>query len=169
MLFCLSKPCSLTPAYFEHVHPIFSFLDREDFESKISDPEVNQALATDKPWAALFYTVLTIGCQYHDGGSYNPGQNIGWRYFSTALSIFPDLLISKATLTIVQAITAMAIYASNISCMQFEYMLITEGVKKAQILGYNRSTAPGNDLRNRTFWVLYCMEKTMVSTYSSPI
>lgn len=39
--------------------------------------------------------------------------------------------------------------------------MITEGVKKAQTLGYNRSTASGDDPRNRTFWVLYFLEKNM--------
>ncbi|CAN9473644.1 unnamed protein product [Alternaria alternata] len=39
--------------------------------------------------------------------------------------------------------------------------MVSEGAKKAQTLGYNRSTAPGNDERNRTFYVLYFLEKNM--------
>lgn len=115
----------------------------------------------DKSWSALFYAVLALGSQYHDGGSYNPAKNLSWRYFSAALALFPDLLITKATLVIVQAFTAMAIFALNVSCLQIEYAMISEGAKKAQALGYNRLTAKGDDLRNRTFWVLYFLEKTM--------
>jgi hypothetical protein len=55
----------------------------------------------------------------------------------------------------------MAIFASNVSCLQIEYALVLEGAKRAQDLGYNRSTTPGDDPRNRTFWVLYFLEKNM--------
>lgn len=58
----------------------------------------------------------------------------------------------------------MAIFALNISCLQIEYTMVSEGAKKAQTLGYNRSTAPGDDPRNRTFWVLYFLEKNMTFT-----
>lgn len=146
------------------MHPVHPFLDRDQFKSIALGPQVEQKLATNKAWSALFYSILALGSQYHDGGSFQPANNIAWKFFATSLALFPDLLITKATLVIVQAITAMAIFASNVSCMQFEYAMISEGVKKAQMLGYNRSPAPGNDTRNRTFWVLYCMEKTMTMT-----
>lgn len=60
--------------------------------------------------------------------------------------------------------TAMAIFASNVSCMQFEYAMVSEGVKKAVMLGYHQSSAPGDAAQNRTFWVLFCLEKTMTFT-----
>jgi hypothetical protein len=55
----------------------------------------------------------------------------------------------------------MAIFASNVSCVQIEYAMVSEGAKKAQTLGYNRSPADGDDPQNRTFWVLYFLEKNM--------
>lgn len=148
-------------AYFEHIDPIHPFLDRQQFESVALSSHLSQKLVSDKSWSALFYAVLALGSQYHDGGSYEPTKSGSWRFFATALAIFPDLLISRTTLNTVQALTAMAIFASNVSCVQIEYAMVSEGAKKAQILGYNRSTAPGDDPRNRTFWVLYFLEKNM--------
>jgi hypothetical protein len=148
-------------AYFEHVDPIHPFLDRRQFESVALSPHLSEKLASDKSWSALFYTILALGSQYHDGGSYEPTKSGSWRFFGTALAIFPDLLISRTTLNTVQALTAMAIFASNLSCLQIEYAMVSEGAKKAQTLGYNRSTAPGDDERNRTFYVLYFLEKNM--------
>ncbi|KAF2463578.1 uncharacterized protein BDR25DRAFT_297660 [Lindgomyces ingoldianus] len=151
-------------AYFEHVHPIYPFLDRSQVESIASGPQLQEKLAIDKAWSALFFGILALGSQYNDGGSFQPTNNVAWKFFSTALAIFLDLLITKASLVSVQAITTLAIFASNVSCMQFEYALVAEGVKKAQMLGYNRLSTPGNDARNRTFWVLFCLEKTMTFT-----
>ena len=127
-------------------------------------PELEHKLASNKAWSALFYAILALGSQYHDGGSFHSANNIAWRFFCTALALFPDLLITKASLTVVQAMTAMAIFASNVSCMQFEYAMVSEGVKKAIMLGYHQSSAPGHAAQNRTFWVLFCLEKTMTFT-----
>lgn len=146
------------------MHPSFPFLDQKQIETAALGEHLAQTLASDKSWSALFYTVLALGSQYNDGGGFQPSNNISWRFFSTALALFPDLLISKAALTTVQAITAMAIYASTVSSMQFSYVMISEGAKKAQALGYNRLPTPGDNPRNRAFWVLYCMEKTLTFT-----
>jgi hypothetical protein len=58
----------------------------------------------------------------------------------------------------------MAVFSSNVSCMQFEYAMVSEAAKKALTLGYNRSPSQGDDPRNRVFWVLYCLEKGMTFT-----
>lgn len=148
-------------AYFEQIDPIHRFLERQSFERIALGSELSEKLASDKSWSALFYAVLALGSQYHDGGSYQPANTGSWRFFNTALALVPDLLITKTTLNTVQALTAMAIFALNVSCLQIEYTLVSEGARKAQTLGYNRSTAPGDDPRNRTFWVLYFLEKHM--------
>ncbi|KAF2267151.1 hypothetical protein CC78DRAFT_434544, partial [Lojkania enalia] len=148
-------------AYFEYVHPNYPFLDRQQIESIALSPHLQEKLATDKAWSALFYSILALGSQYRDGGSYQPAKNIAWAFFSTALALFPDLLISKTNLVIVQSIAVMAIFASNVSCMQLEYVMVSEGARKAQQMGFNRLSARGDDPRNRVFWVLYCLEKMM--------
>ncbi|KAJ4982756.1 hypothetical protein SVAN01_11761 [Stagonosporopsis vannaccii] len=148
-------------SYFEHIDPIHPFLERQNFERIALGSELTGKLASDKSWSALFYAVLALGSQYHDGGSYQPTNTGSWLFFATALAFFPDLLITRTTLNTVQALTAMAVFALNVSCLQIEYTMVSEGAKKAQTLGYNRSTAPGDDPRNRTFWVLYLLEKHM--------
>ncbi|KAF2021679.1 hypothetical protein BU24DRAFT_417317 [Aaosphaeria arxii CBS 175.79] len=151
-------------SYFEQLHPIYTFIDRARFEAIAFGPNLSQHLEADKPWSALFHAILALGSQFHDGGSYQPAKNIAWRFFSISLALFPSLLITKATLHTVQAIAAMAIFASNVSSLHLEHTMIYEATKRAQSLGYDRCTAPGDDERIRTFWVLYRFEKIMTFT-----
>ncbi|OJD30283.1 fungal specific transcription factor domain containing protein [Diplodia corticola] len=147
-------------SYFEQVHPLYPFLDRKTFEDRVFSPQLTHELATDKSWSALYHAVLAIGSQYHDGGSFVPGKGQAWRYFEVTFSLCPDLLIFKANLTTVQALTAMAVFARNISCIQLESITVSQAARMAQSLGYNRTTGSSAASTQRTFWVLYCMEKT---------
>jgi hypothetical protein len=155
-----TKIAAYVASYFEQVHPIYPFLERRKFELSAFGSQSEQLLANDKAWSALYYTVLAIGCQYHDEGCFQPGTRLAWRFFSIALALFPDLMIKRGSLTSAQAIAAMAIYAGSVSAMQIEHTMISEGAKKVQSLGYNRSTGGPDDPRNKTFWVMYCLEKT---------
>ncbi|PSS23173.1 hypothetical protein M430DRAFT_135842 [Amorphotheca resinae ATCC 22711] len=144
-------------AYFEHVHPIYPFLDQEAFQTRASSLQHSQ-VPTDKAWPALYHAVLALGCQYHDGGSFEPWRGEAWRYFEVSLSLAPDLLIIKPSLMTVQAFTAMAVFSLTISCMQIEATMVSEGAKMAQALRLNKVK---DDITSaRTFWVLYWMEKT---------
>jgi hypothetical protein len=78
-------------AYFKHIDPIHPFLDRQQFESVALSSCLGEKLANDKSWSAIFYAVLALGSQYHDGGCYQPTKSESWRFFATALAIFPDL------------------------------------------------------------------------------
>ncbi|KAL1618563.1 hypothetical protein SLS56_010491 [Neofusicoccum ribis] len=130
-------------AYFEQIHPFHPFLNRKQFEALALGTQASSLLAEDKTWSALFYAVLALGSQCRDGGSFQPGKKLAWRFFSIALALFPDLLIAKSTLTTIQIGT----------------VLVLEGAKRAQAFGYNKATTSPNDARSRTFWVLYCLEK----------
>ncbi|OCK79907.1 hypothetical protein K432DRAFT_382648 [Lepidopterella palustris CBS 459.81] len=152
-------------SYFEQVHPLYPFLDRRSFEESASKAQLPQLLASNKSWSALYHSVLALGSQYNNGGGFVPGQSQAWQLFSVALAHFPDLLILPDSLMTLQAITAMAIYALNISCIQIEYALICEGARRAQNLGLNRPRGAIDNVSNRTFWVLYSLEK-MASFYS---
>lgn len=59
-------------------------------------------LAADKHWTALYYTVLALGCQYHGGGAFEPRKGEAWKFYQMALSLFPDIIISKKSLVSVQ-------------------------------------------------------------------
>ncbi|KAB2574735.1 Sphingolipid C9-methyltransferase 2 [Lasiodiplodia theobromae] len=119
------------------------------FEDRAFSPQLAHQLATDKSWSALYHAVLAIGSQYHNRGGFEPGKSQAWKYFEITFSLCPDLLIFKASLTTVQALTAM-----------LESITVSQAARMAQSLGYNRATASSDKSIQRTFWVLYCMEKT---------
>ncbi|GJD00060.1 fungal specific transcription factor [Colletotrichum higginsianum] len=65
-------------AFFEYVHPVYPFLDREDFEVRALGPYLDEALSFDPAFSALYHGVLALGSQFVDGGS----------FALTAMSIF---------------------------------------------------------------------------------
>ncbi|KAJ5903501.1 hypothetical protein N7504_005884 [Penicillium tannophilum] len=146
-------------AYFEMVHPIYPFLCAETFQQQASSQNLLNVLATDRAWAALYYAVVAIGCQYNDGGSFEAGIGEAWTYFDRSLSHFQDILLCRGSLTAVQALMAMSIFSSTASAFQFEPLMLSEASIMAQGLGYNKSNSPGEESHRRTFWVLYFMEK----------
>jgi hypothetical protein len=89
-------------AYFDQVHPIYPFLDRQAFEKKAFELPPHSPTNVHEAWSALYYTVLAIGCQYHEGGSFDPGSGTAWKLFEFALSYFPDIIMRKGSLTAVQ-------------------------------------------------------------------
>ncbi|KAL1961697.1 hypothetical protein VTN77DRAFT_1301 [Rasamsonia byssochlamydoides] len=146
-------------SYFEQVHPVYPFLDKEAFERKVHQQTLSPSSA-DKVWSALYHTVLAIGCQYNDGGSFDPGNGQAWSLFKIALSCFQDILMTKGSLMAVQALTAMAIFSTTVSAWPFESLMISEAAKMAQNMGYNKATGPNDSVCHRTFWVVYSLEKT---------
>lgn len=91
----------------EHHHSVYPFLDRRDFEEKASLKELSQVLEDSPPFSALYHTVLALGCQYHGGGSFEPGVGTSWQLFQVALGLFPDIIIPKETLLSVQVCASM--------------------------------------------------------------
>ncbi|KAH8695318.1 fungal-specific transcription factor domain-containing protein [Talaromyces proteolyticus] len=151
-------------SYFEQVHPIYPFLERQSFEKRAFEPMSQSSVTVDEVWSALYHTVLAIGCQYNDGGSFDPGCGQAWKLFEVALSYFPDIVMMKGSLMAVQALTAMAIFSSTVSAYHFESLLVTEAAKLSQSMGYNKITStipnPNENERRRVFWVVYCLEKS---------
>lgn len=84
------------------VHPLYPFLCATTFQRQATSPDLLHFLATDKTFAALFYAVVAIGCQYNDGGSYEAGVGEAWSYFERSLSYFQDLIFFRGSLTAVQ-------------------------------------------------------------------
>jgi hypothetical protein len=97
-----SHPDLTHPAYFDQVHPLYPFLDRKDFEKKSVSPQLPACLANDQAFSALYHTVLALGCQYTEGGSFDPGKGKAWKLFQVALGLMPDLLMPREPLVNVQ-------------------------------------------------------------------
>jgi hypothetical protein len=91
-----------TSAYFEMVHPLYPFLCAETFQRQAAAPALLHVLATDRAWAALYYAVVAIGCQYNDGGSFEAGVGEAWTYFERSLSCFQEMILCRGSLTAVQ-------------------------------------------------------------------
>ncbi|KAJ6189771.1 fungal-specific transcription factor domain-containing protein [Penicillium mononematosum] len=168
-------------SYFQQLHPIYPFLDRKEFEEKVFGPNRSEILSSSCAFSALYHTVLALGCQYHEGGTFDPGNGRVWKLFQVSLGLVSDMLIPREALMSLQALVAMiadrreganplsgnvqSIFAMNTCCLQIEEVLLMEAARMAQGLGYHRALGNGDQRHkstcHRTFWVIYCMEKHM--------
>ncbi|KAI9045442.1 Zn(II)2Cys6 transcription factor [Aspergillus affinis] len=151
-------------AYFRHVHSIYPFLDKQRFERTAFGPDIARKLSSDAAFSALYHAVLALGCQYRDGGSFDPGKGKAWKLFQISLGLMADILAPEESLLKLQALTAMSIFAMNTCCLQIDELLVREAARMAQSLRYHRSSHHGDQqiCRQRTFWVIYIMEKQLV-------
>ncbi|KAH8895218.1 hypothetical protein GQ53DRAFT_714837 [Thozetella sp. PMI_491] len=145
--------------YFERVHPLYPFLDRESFEIATKSPSLPEQLRRDKAWCALYHSVLALGCQFDGGGSFEPGKGQAWKLFRVSMALYQDLLGLPHSLSILQAMTAMTVYASGIACLSIEHVVMSEAVRRAQGLATTVLPDSAQQTYHKTFWVLYSMEK----------
>ncbi|KAB8263595.1 hypothetical protein BDV32DRAFT_161759 [Aspergillus pseudonomiae] len=149
-------------SYFSQIHPVYPFLDPVKFEQRISSASLAADIAGDIHWSALYHTVLALGCQYHDGGSFEPGKGNSWKLYQVALGFASDIFIGAECLGGLQAITAMAIFALNFSYMHLDSLFIKQAACVAQRMRLNAaSDAADKHTRYRTFWVIYALEKML--------
>jgi hypothetical protein len=147
------------PVYFDRVHPVFPFLDRAAFERLAFSGEMGEMLEKNKAWTCLYHSVLALGSQFDNKGSFEPGAGQSWRLFSVALSNFPDLLLQPDSPSTLQAMTSMAVFSLGASCLAFEHVIISEAVRRAQNLAHSTFTGVTAHMYQRAFWVLYAVEK----------
>ncbi|OQE13363.1 hypothetical protein PENFLA_c049G03159 [Penicillium flavigenum] len=145
-------------SYFQQLHPIYPFLDRKEFEDKVFGPNRSEVLSSSCAFSALYHTVLALGCQYHEGGTFDPGNGRVWKLFQVSLGLVSDILIPREALMSLQALVAMSIFAMNTCCLQIEEVLLMEAARMAQGLGYHRALGNGDQRHkstcHRTFWVI---------------
>ncbi|KAL6411003.1 Transcription factor domain [Ilyonectria robusta] len=151
-------------AYFEHIHPVYPFLDQTEFEKKAFDSRLPQLWAVNPSFSALYHAVLALGCQYRGGGSFDPGKGKAWDLFQVSLGLMADILVPRESLLNLQALVAMSIFATNMCCLQIDEVLLMEATRMALSLRYHKSSNRTADLADqttchRTFWVIYAMEK----------
>jgi hypothetical protein len=89
-------------AYFEEVHPVYPFLDKEWFLEMVGSRCSEQTFASNKPFTALFYTVAALGCMCCDGCAFRPGKWLAWELFSLAIGLYADVILSKKPLLSMQ-------------------------------------------------------------------
>ncbi|KAL2869162.1 transcription factor domain-containing protein [Aspergillus lucknowensis] len=156
----LDKAKLYIDSYFHQLHPIYPFLDRKEFEDKAFGPHLSEVLNTSCAFSALYHTILALACQYHEGGTFDPGNGRAWKLFQVSLGLVSDILIPREGLLSLQSI-----FALTSCCLQIDEILVMEAARMAQGLGYHRATGDGDQrYRNtchRTFWVIYFIEKHM--------
>ncbi|RDW74230.1 hypothetical protein BP5796_07672 [Coleophoma crateriformis] len=147
---------SYTESYFLHIHPVYPFLDRVQFERRASDKNLPETLKVDKAWCALYFTVLALGSQFHDEGTFDQGKGKPWKLFQVALGTLPELILPSKRL-----LNAQAIFALTFSCLSILEMLVTEAVRIATAMDLH--ICVGSDTTHvqmqRTFWTIYNLEK----------
>ncbi|KAF6831218.1 hypothetical protein CPLU01_06916 [Colletotrichum plurivorum] len=154
-----SKVALYVRHYFERVHPLFPFLDKTSFETTVSSPNFPDLLGRSKQWSCLYHTVLALGAQYCDGGSFEAGKGESWRLFSVALGMFSDLLLLSDSLTTLQALTAMSVYGLGICGLAVEPVIMSEAARRAQSMSSNSFTGSAAHAYQKAFWILYAIEK----------
>ncbi|KAJ4116122.1 hypothetical protein NW768_011094 [Fusarium equiseti] len=145
--------------YYERVHPLFPYLDRESFDKTITTGNLTSILSNDPAFSALYHSVLALGCLHDGGGSFEPGKGKAWELFSVALPVLPTLQKSENSFVALQAMTAAAVYALGIPCLSIEEKIITEAARMAQDLAPLLSKGPFARSFYRVFWLLYAIEK----------
>lgn len=91
---------SYVESYFENVHPLYPFLDKESFEASFLNVETRD---TEPAFRALYHSVLALGCQYAAGdSSFTLGKGETWGYFKIALSLLQDVLFPPGALVNLQ-------------------------------------------------------------------
>ena len=160
---CVQAHSNILIVYFKRIHPMYPFLDRQSFEETAFSTNLAQTLETTPAFSALYHAVLALGCQYHDGGSFDPGKGKAWKFFQMSLGLMADILVPRESLLNLQALTAMSIFAMNTCCLQIDEILIMEAARMAQALRYHRAICSGEQQVwcLRTFWVIYGMEKQL--------
>ncbi|EGY19375.1 uncharacterized protein VDAG_09577 [Verticillium dahliae VdLs.17] len=134
-------------AYFENLHPVYPFLDRDIFETKALSPQLPHVLDQNPIFSALYHAVLALGSQFFRQGTYSPGTGKSWELFQVSLGHMAEIILPRESLENVQAITAM-----------IDDALVAHAARMAIVLRYHRSSAAQSD-QARVFWVIYALEK----------
>jgi hypothetical protein len=97
-------------AYFEHIHPLYPFLNREDFERKALAPGIKELVEADCVFSGLYHAVLALGCQYIGDQSFDPASSPSRHLFDLAKKCLPEILLTKATLIHLQVKCSLPFY-----------------------------------------------------------
>lgn len=166
-------------SYFSSVQVIYPILDRSRFEARLHIYIEDPSGCTDS-WKALLYAVVASGCRAalsdETAEAFQESGREAWAYFRGALCYETNLVHGATDLTAVQALAVMAVFAQGMSSPQrLEYTLCSTASRLAHGLALNMCPPPEWNLseserreRNRTFWVLYCLDKTIALRTGRP-
>jgi hypothetical protein len=166
-------------AYFSEVQTIFPVLDRAKFEAQVVTNDSEQR-SSNSSWKALFFAVLASGCRAalsdETAEAFQESGRESWGYFRNALCYEAKMVHGATDLTAVQAFAVMTVFAQGLSSPQrLEYTVSSTASRLAHSLALHRYppaewnlTEAEKSERNRLFWVVYCLDKTIALRCGRP-
>lgn len=89
-------------AYFTDLHPVYPFLDRDEFEAEASSPDLEDGLSQNPAFSALYHSILALGSHLLQGGSFQAGEGRSWELFQVAQSHMTDIILPHESIESVQ-------------------------------------------------------------------
>jgi hypothetical protein len=87
-----------------NLHPVYPFLDQEEFTSRAFSSQLFEILQLSPAFSALYHAILALGCQYHKGGSFEPGSGSAWKIFQVCLGHMAEILVPPYSLVDLQVL-----------------------------------------------------------------
>ncbi|KAF6807600.1 fungal specific transcription factor [Colletotrichum musicola] len=159
--------------YFTGLHPVYPFLDRDEFEAEASSADLDDALSQNSAFSALYHGILALGSHLLQGGSFQGGEGRSWELFQVAQSLMVDIILPRESIESVQVWLSIyliwgsrtdlaphlySIYAMSSSALEFDEYFISHAARMAVGLRYHRNVY-SEAKHLRVFWVIYALEK----------
>ncbi|KAF4778967.1 hypothetical protein HER10_EVM0013207 [Colletotrichum scovillei] len=167
-------------AYFTEVQVVFPILDRDTFDSQLTEMGDGSDVVQKPSWLALLNVVVASGLRAslsdETSEAFRTSVSEAWGYFRSALSYESQIVHGATDLLAVQAVALMAVFAQGLSSPQrLEYTLSSVALRLAQSIGLNCASPPEWSLsdvekkeRNRVFWAVYCLDKSIALRCGRP-
>ncbi|KAI0385714.1 hypothetical protein F5Y04DRAFT_291158 [Hypomontagnella monticulosa] len=99
---------------------------------------------------AIINAIIAIALRYKTApGSESEFTDIQHGYYQNATSVIPQLILQEPSLLSIQALLAMAIFASGIPDTQASTMLVTNASRQLELFGRGQSLAMGTEEAQR--------------------
>jgi len=166
-------------AYFSMVQTLFPILDRDQFGDQLAKYGID-ASGTMYSWNALLNAVLASGCRAalsnETPEAFQASGREAWGYFQNAMYYESKMINASTDLLAVQALAVMTVFAQGMSSPQrLEFTMSSAAARLAQSLALHHFPPPEWGLsekeqqeRNRLFWVIYCLDKTIALRCGRP-
>ncbi|KAJ5647919.1 hypothetical protein N7490_004291 [Penicillium lividum] len=161
--------------YFENIHFIHPFIDKEDFLARASDLWLNRSQTPEPSFVALYLSILSFGSlvRVWDEDTLAGLGRFEWsrKLFGEAQAYLTHLRFSN-DLETVQCLYLMAKICQNELNPNLAYMYLGLAVRTCLSAGFNREIKGTNDQRSswisKTWWGLFSLEIEMSFSVGRP-
>ncbi|KAJ5539666.1 hypothetical protein N7513_007998 [Penicillium frequentans] len=161
--------------YFENIHFIHPFIDKEDFQARASDLWLNRSRTPEPSFVALYLSILSFGSlvRVWDEDTLAGLGRFEWsrKLFGEAQAYLNHLRFSN-DLETVQCLYLMAKICQNELNPNLAYMYLGLAVRTCLSAGFNREVRGPNDQRSswisKTWWGIFSLEIEMSFSVGRP-